>query len=513
MDIQSYIQQREHIAGVDNIVADNFSRLCAVEDTQFLASLEPSESVETYYLNHIFTQDQLDEYHSLAAVPRVITHLTDRVYQKIKNVHNSNAGHHGVERTLNKLLRANEKWTYMREHVRFFIQNCPCCQKMSVLKVPITALPFTTASYAPMAIISVDTFGPLPEDSVGNKFVITIVDTFTRYVELYAITDTTAEKAVRPLLDHIGRYGCPQAIQSDNGSQFVNELIAELIRIVGTEHIRTLQYSKEENAIVERANKEALRHLRALVFSVGTHVDWSLRLGLVSRILNSTVHESIGCNPASLLYGNSIDLDRGIFLPLKSIDVEAKPLNEWAANMLDTQSRLLALANNRQRDIDNKHISDRDNGQITEFKVNSLVLVAYPDGPLGRRPPTKLHTNLRGPFRVISSIGNTYTLYDFVSDKEITVNIKAIRQYHSTRQSLSDRSVALKDKGEFVVESIVAHTGDAKRKSLLDFKVRWLGYTSADDEWLPWSSLRNNPKLHDYLRANQLAKLIPKEHR
>jgi hypothetical protein len=364
-----------------------------------------------------------------------------------------------------------------------------------------------------MAIIRVDTFGPLPEDSVGNKFVITIVDTFTRYVELYAIKDTTAELAVRPLLDHIGRYGCPQAIQSDNGSQFVNELIAELIRIVGTEHIRTLQYSKEENAIVERANKEALRHLRALVFSVGTHVHWSLRLGLVSRILNSTVHESIGCNPAALLYGNSINLDRGIFLPLGAIETEAKPLNEWAANMLDTQSRLLALANNRQRDIDNKHISERDNGQQTEFKVNSLVLVAYPDGPLGRRPPTKLHTNLRGPFRVISSIGNTYTLYDFVSDKEITVNIKALRQYHSTRQSLDDRSVALKDKGEFIVESIVAHTGDEKRKSLLDFKVRWLGYTADDDEWLPWSSLRNNPKLHDYLRENRLAKLIPKEHR
>jgi hypothetical protein len=198
---------------------------------------------------------------------------------------------------------------------------------------------------------------------------------------------------------------------------------------------------------------------------------------------------------------------------LGAIDVEAKPLNEWAADMLDTQSRLFALANNRQRDIDNRHISERDNGEATEFKVNSLVLVAYPDGPLGRRPPTKLHTNLQGPFRVISSIGNTYKLYNFALDKEIEVNIKAMRQYHSTRQTLSDRSVALKDKGEFVVDYIVAHTGDAKRKSLLDFRVRWLGYEAADDEWLPWSSLRNNPKLHDYLRLNQLAKLIPKEHR
>jgi transposase InsO family protein len=512
LDIQGYTHHREHIAGSVNVVADDFSRLCAIEDSQYLASLMQEESVEVYYSNHTFPE-QLEEIKVLAALSKEVRKLTDDVYEKIRQVHNSVAGHHGVERTLNKLHQKNERWAYMREHIRFFIQNCPCCQKMSVLRVPIETLPFTTATYSPMTVISVDTIGPLPEDNRGNKFVLTIVDTFTRYVQLYAIVDVTAQVAIPPLLDHIGRFGCPTAIQSDNGSQFVNELVEELLRIVGTEHIRTLQYSKEENGIVERANKESLRHLRALVFSVGTHTDWSLRLGLVSRILNSTVHDSIGVNPSSLLFGNVINLDRGIFLPLESLDVAAKPLSRWSADMLSTQKRLLALASNRQRDIDNRHLSERASSEVTEFPVNSLVLVAYPDGPLGRRPPTKLHTNLRGPMRVISNIGAKYTLYDFVSDKEITVHLKALRKYHTTRQALSPQAVAMKDKGEFVVHSIVAHTGDEKRKSLLDFKVHWEGYSSTDDEWLPWRSLRNNPKLHEYLRSRNLGKLIPKEHR
>ena len=77
MDIQSYIQHREHIAGVDNIVADNFSRLCAIDDTQFLASLEQSESVDSYYRK--LASRRLASESQLSCNPEVITHLTNQV--------------------------------------------------------------------------------------------------------------------------------------------------------------------------------------------------------------------------------------------------------------------------------------------------------------------------------------------------------------------------------------------------------------------------------------------------
>ena len=228
-------------------------------------------------------------------------------------MHNSIAEHYGVERTLLKLARAGTKWPYMCEHIHMFIKKCPCCQKMSVLAPPMQTKPFTAASVRPMSVINIDPIGLLPKDSDENAYVLTMIDTCTRYVELFAIRDVAGPSARRALLEHVDRYGCPQHIQSDNGSQFVNELIAELVRLIGTEHIRTLAYSKEENAIVERANKETLRHLRAMVFSVGTNVDWSLRLPLIARIMNATVHETIGITPASLLYGNMLNLDRATF--------------------------------------------------------------------------------------------------------------------------------------------------------------------------------------------------------
>ena len=46
----------------------------------------------------------------------------------------------------------------------------------------------------------------------------------------------------------------------------VAEIIREFLLLVGVKHCLTLAYSKEENALVERYNKEINRHLHALTF-------------------------------------------------------------------------------------------------------------------------------------------------------------------------------------------------------------------------------------------------------
>ena len=91
---------------------------------------------------------------------------------------------------------------------------------------------------------------------------------------MYAIKDTSAVCAAEALLEHIGRYGAPASIRSDRGTQFANELIAELCVLLRTEQELTIAYSKEENAIVERANKEVMRHLRAIIFDDRVYSKW-----------------------------------------------------------------------------------------------------------------------------------------------------------------------------------------------------------------------------------------------
>ena len=65
-----------------------------------------------------------------------------------------------------------------------------------------------------------------------------------------------------------------------------------------------LAHSKEENAIVERANKEVMRHLRALVYEVAKQRDeWPYLVPLAQRIVNSEVSSSTGVSPNDLKFG------------------------------------------------------------------------------------------------------------------------------------------------------------------------------------------------------------------
>ncbi len=95
-------------------------------------------------------------------------------------------------------------------------------------------------------------------------------------------------------------------IRTDQGSQFVNDIVAELLKLIGVEHELTLAYSKEESAIVERANKEVMRHLKAILLDKNIVNDWAISLPLVQRIMNASVHSAIGVSPAQLLFGNAV---------------------------------------------------------------------------------------------------------------------------------------------------------------------------------------------------------------
>jgi hypothetical protein len=61
--------------------------------------------------------------------------------------------------------------------------------------------------------------------------------------------------------------------------------------------------------------EEIMRHLRALVFDKKTYKYWSDNLPIVQRIINTSMHESIGISPAQLLLGNAVTLDTEMFVP------------------------------------------------------------------------------------------------------------------------------------------------------------------------------------------------------
>jgi len=490
IQIQKYNFQIEHIPGKLNIVADCFSRLVSNEEEAELAGVD--------IINSNYEYD----------IPK------DK-FELIKWYHNSTVGHHGVERTLERLDRDKHNWTYRREHVRRFVKSCPCCQKMSNLQIPIHTHPFTTVAYKPMERLNMDYVGPFPEDEFKNSYILVIIDTFTRTTGLYPVPAADGPNAARSLLHFIGYFGCPSQIVSDRGSHFVNDIIREFMSLMGTDHKLTLAYSKEENAMVENANKRVQEYLRDIMFERRIINKWSIALPIVQRILMTDRNEVTGMTPAEMLFGNAVDLDRGIFLPNAPVDEEGKEirLSEWAANVLETQRDLLDIAAKRQRKRDHNRLIQEHDAEETDFPVGSFVLVSFPQTGMGRKPPTKLHPRLKGPYQVVNKRKDKYTLRNLLTNSMEDFHITSLHPYYQNAQFISPQEVILRDKDEFQIETVLAHRGDTTKLSSLQFQVKWLGYDDSVNSWEPWKTIRATTQLHNYLISQNLQNLIPKAFR
>jgi hypothetical protein len=201
---------------------------------------------------------------------KYIDRIPDDIYNIIKRVHNSKLGNSGIERTLQKFntlvsseeqLSAYQDLKYKRKYISDFIRSCPCCQKMALLKTPIQAKSYTTATYGLWDQIAIDTIGPLPESAQGHKHVIVFIDTFSRFIEMIPIDDLTAETAATALIQIMGRYGIPATILTDNGTQYANKVMDQINTILEITHT-CLQSRREQycRASEQRNNATSKRY-------------------------------------------------------------------------------------------------------------------------------------------------------------------------------------------------------------------------------------------------------------
>ena len=307
--ISDYNFTIEHIKGDDNIVADQMSRCCQdVNDIisadltsnstpnneeldnrdSFIMSLDSMEELTTYFDGHdeLLVLDEED-----ISIPQ------DK-YDHIESVHNALVGHNGVNRTMYKLYRKGVHFPKMRLWVRQFIRMCPFCQKMEYKRLKANVVPFTLSTYEAMLKLSLDSIGPLPEDSRGNKYILVIIDTFTRWTMCYPLQSLNAIDCVRTLIQHIGIFGAPSEFVTDNGSQFDNSLFNEIISMlrdkykIVVKHSLSVAYSRQEQGIVERANNEVLLGMKAIVYEENTITSyfWSDYILFIQRILYTGVN-------------------------------------------------------------------------------------------------------------------------------------------------------------------------------------------------------------------------------
>jgi hypothetical protein len=270
-----------------------------------------------------------------------------------------------------------------------------------------------------------------------------------------------------------------------------------------------MPYSSEENALVERANKEVVRHLRTIFFDKKIVDDWGWLYPLAERIMNSTVNESLNVSPSQIMFGNAVDLDRGLFVPMRTDEEKTMTLSTHMDKMLSAQAKFLKIAFHTQQKKDSHHMAIQ--GAVTEFPINSYVLRQYENKD--HAPPSKFHSKWKGPMRVVSSVGSRYTVQNLVTNELEDFHVLNLKPFEYDPTRTDPRLVANTDAKVSDVEAILEHRGNIKRKSDLKFKVRWAGEGPEQDTWEPWSSLRTNHFLFVYLASRNLKTLIPPKFR
>lgn len=124
------------------------------------------------------------------------------------------------------------------------LQSCHVCQlvgkpNQKVLVAPLQPIPVIGT---PFHRVIIDMVGPLPRTSSGNQNLLTIMDVATRHPEAISVPSTHSKVISHRLLEFFTRFGLPNQIQSDRGTNFTSNLFKQLLQDLGMEQILSSAY-------------------------------------------------------------------------------------------------------------------------------------------------------------------------------------------------------------------------------------------------------------------------------
>ena len=141
------------------------------------------------------------------------------------------------------------------------------------------------------------------------KYVLVVVDVFSRYMFIEAQTNLTATTTKETLKRIIARAESkPSHILSDNGTAF-KEVFDEFLNEEGIKHRRTISHRPQSNGIVERVNLEIRKILKRLM-TENKNTQWKNLLPQVEAFYNNRYHSSIKRTPHQVWYARTEDLNR-----------------------------------------------------------------------------------------------------------------------------------------------------------------------------------------------------------
>lgn len=197
------------------------------------------------------------------------------------------------------------------------------------------------------------------DKSNKKKYIFNCVDVFSRKIWLRPLKDKTA-KLSRDALQNIIQTANvkPDTIQTDNGGEFLAEF-SEYCEDNDIKHIFSTSYTPNDNAIVERSNKEVRKIIRAIMVE-NINSKWDTILPSVEDNINNKYHSTIKTYPNNIWVNNTNKISiRNIPKTLIKNNPKLKALDN-----------IITTAENKIKKY--KELDDYEVGDIVRVKMSSI---------------------------------------------------------------------------------------------------------------------------------------------
>jgi hypothetical protein len=278
------------------------------------------------------------------------------------------AGHFGIVR-MKSLARQFVWWPGIDKDITTLALNCHSCRESSP-NPPAAPLHPWEFPEKPWQRLHVDLAGPF-----FNKMWLVLMDAHSKWPEVYPLArDSTSTTVITHIRDCISRFGIPEQIVSDNGTQFTSREFQAFCKGNGINHSTSSVYHPRSNGEAERL----VATFKASMTKAGSK-DWELSLHRFLLTYRITPHATTGSAPCELLQGRKLRCLLDLVRP--------SPVSN------------VAHSQQRQEANFNKNARQRD------FRVGQRVWVKTYAKNLPRWSLGTI-TAQRGPLTFVVSIGN-----------------------------------------------------------------------------------------------------------
>ncbi len=173
--------------------------------------------------------------------------------------------------------------------------------------------PQSASATDPNQQLGIEIVGPFPQSKHGNVYLLVMVDFFSKWAA--PLPNQEAHTGADAIIDHwVSRFGVPDSIHSDQGSNFENRLVYEVCERLGAHKTWTTAYHPQGNGQTERTNRSLVSLLKAFVHTARYDI-WDELISYCLFSYSNTVHQATGVAPALMTLGHELQLPLDLHTP------------------------------------------------------------------------------------------------------------------------------------------------------------------------------------------------------